>query len=185
MSLFATSCGIGHWPFVPQDCTELPFPDFTMSLSSSLRGGYSTNAPRLYALTRVWGVLFCAVWQGSVYVADFEAKARRVTTPRHLTMHEGRDYPAAWTADSKAIVFGSSRDGQWGIFRQSLDADTALVIVTGLRQKDVVSPRVSPDGAWVLYPELPSARVDLRFLSNQSTIRVPLMRLPPGEKLHK
>ena len=156
-----------------------------MSLSSSLRGGYSTNAPRLYALTRVWGVLFCAVWQGSVYVADFEAKARRVTTPRHLTMHEGRDYPAAWTADSKAIVFGSSRDGQWGIFRQSLDADTALVIVTGLRQKDVVSPRVSPDGAWVLYPELPSARVDLRFLSNQSTIRVPLMRLPPREKLHK
>ena len=135
-------------------------------------GSLGSTADSRHFTFRKWS------WQGSVYVADFEASGTRLHTPRHLTMNEGRNYPAAWTADSKAIVFGSYRDGKWGIFKQSLQSDTAQVIVTGLRQKDVVYPRISPDGAWVLYPDLPIARHQLRFLSTQSTTSVPLIRVP-------
>jgi Tol biopolymer transport system component len=64
------------------------------------------------------------------------------------------NYPAAWTADSRAVVFRSYRDGQWRAFKQSLDEDTAESIVTG-PGRDVVDARVSPDGAWVFYVALP------------------------------
>jgi len=47
LPLFVMDYGIGHWSFVPRDCTQVPFPGFTMPLSSSLREGYSTNVPRL------------------------------------------------------------------------------------------------------------------------------------------
>ena len=47
LPLFVMDHGIGRWPLVPRDCTQVPFPGFTMPLSSSLREGYSTNVPRL------------------------------------------------------------------------------------------------------------------------------------------
>jgi hypothetical protein len=50
------SRGIGPWPFVPQSCMTGATPSFTMSLSSSLREGYSAKRPM--TLTGVWGVLF-------------------------------------------------------------------------------------------------------------------------------
>lgn len=61
--------------------------------------------------------------------------------------------PLDWTADSKAVIFNSNRNGHWGIFRQSLDADLAEPIVNG--PEDAVGARVSPDGAWVLYETAP------------------------------
>jgi len=54
-------------------------------------------------------------WQGSVYVADLQANGKRITTPRRLTLSEGLNYPRAWTADSKAVVFRSRRNGKGGI----------------------------------------------------------------------
>jgi serine/threonine protein kinase/Tol biopolymer transport system component len=112
--------------------------------------------------------------QGSVYVADFEARRSRITTPRRLTMIEGLNYPSAWTADSRAVVFASNRDGRWKIFKQLVDRDTAEAIVTG--PEDAVAPRVSPDGAWVLYVALPSvgAPAPLRQM-----MRVPITGGPP------
>jgi serine/threonine protein kinase len=89
-------------------------------------------------------------WQGSVYVADLTANGTRITTPKRLTLNEGRNYPGAWTADSKAVVFGSYVDGQWKIFKQILDEETSEPITTR-GDGDVVSARVSPDGAWILY----------------------------------
>jgi DNA-binding winged helix-turn-helix (wHTH) protein/Tol biopolymer transport system component len=69
-------------------------------------------------------------WQGSVYVAELEANGTRLTTPRRLTLNEGRNYPRAWTADSKAVVFGSHVDGQERIFKQLLDQETSEPITT-------------------------------------------------------
>jgi Tol biopolymer transport system component len=86
--------------------------------------------------------------EANVYVADF-AGGPRITSPRRLTLTEGRNYPSAWTADSRAIVFTSDRNGSWAIFKQSLHTDVAEPIVAGL--KNPVVARVSPDGAWVLY----------------------------------
>jgi eukaryotic-like serine/threonine-protein kinase len=111
-------------------------------------------------------------WQGSVYVADLEANGTHMTSPRHLTLNEGRNYPSAWTADSQAIVFESYRDGRWMAFKQPLNEDTAQPISTGL-DEDAVDARVSPDGAWVLYIRLPA--------SNQRSTS-PSTALSPGTK---
>jgi len=108
-------------------------------------------------------------WQGNVYIADLEANGTRINPPKRLTLNEGRNYPVAWTADSKAVVFGAYRDGRWKVFKQSPKQDIADSIDTGL-PKDVVDARVSPDGAWVLYTALPAE-------ADPSTGRV-LMRVP-------
>jgi serine/threonine protein kinase len=108
-------------------------------------------------------------WQGSVYVADLEANGTRMTSPRHLTLNEGRNYPSAWTADSKAVVFESYRDGRWMAFKQPLNEDAVQPISTGL-DEDTVDARVSPDGAWVLYIRLPA--------SNQRSTSPSMARAP-------
>ena len=98
--------------------------------------------------------------QSSVYVADLQGNGTRSLAPRRFTLNEGRDFPAAWTADSKAVVFVSNRNGQWQLFRQSLDSEAAEPIVkaseneaerTEAGEFNPTIPRVSPDGAWVLY----------------------------------
>jgi serine/threonine protein kinase len=111
-------------------------------------------------------------WQGSVYVADLKANGTRMTSPRNLTLSEGKNYPSAWTADSQAVVFESYRDGRWMAFMQRLNEDTVQPISTGL-DEDAVDARVSPDGAWVLYIRLPT--------SNQRSTS-PSTALAPGTK---
>ena len=93
-------------------------------------------------------------WQGSVYVAELQANGTRITTPRRLTLNEGRNYPGAWTTDSQALVFGSYLDGQWRILKQLLDEETSEPITTR-EEGDVAGAHLSPDGAWILYTALP------------------------------
>jgi eukaryotic-like serine/threonine-protein kinase len=90
-------------------------------------------------------------WQGHVDVADLEAGGTRISHLRRLTQTEGRNFPASWTTDSRAVVFGSYRDGQWKIFRQSLNQDAAEPIVSQAMVMWGAQARVSPDGAWILY----------------------------------
>lgn len=98
--------------------------------------------------------------QSTVYVADLDANGTRITTPRSLTLSATKNRPSSWTADSKAVIFLSRYNGHWGIFRQSLDQDTAEPIVApiagsstaaGPDEKDMVVARTNPDGALVLY----------------------------------
>ncbi|PYX68202.1 MAG: hypothetical protein DMG72_23445 [Acidobacteria bacterium] len=118
--------------------------------------------------------------QSVIYIADLQANGNRMSTPRRLNLTEGRSYPAGWTADSNAVVFASDHLGQRGIFKQSLDTDTAEAVATdlgdrlplpwggGLIHKEV--PRVSPDGAWILHLILP--------VKNGSSSPVRLVRIP-------
>jgi serine/threonine protein kinase len=110
-------------------------------------------------------------WQGHVDVADLAADGVRISNLRRLTQNEGRNYPASWTADSKAVVFGAYRDGQWKIFKQLLDNDKAEPVVTTAKGMYGAEARVSPDGAWILYlaPSLEDA-------TSFATVR--LMRTP-------
>jgi len=85
--------------------------------------------------------------EGTIYIGDLAG--RRMATPRHLTLSEDWNSGIAWTSDSKAVIFTSDRNHTEGIYRQSLDSDTPEPIITGL--DDWPAPRVSPDGAWVLY----------------------------------
>jgi Tol biopolymer transport system component len=112
-------------------------------------------------------------WQGNVYVADLESDGRQLTTPKRLTLNEGRNYPAAWTPDSKTVVFGSYRDAHWRILKQSLGEDTNETIATGAAGDRVAGgARVSPDGAWILY------FAPLNEASSPDDVTVRLMRIP-------
>ncbi len=87
--------------------------------------------------------------QHHVYVGELAANATHLKTPRRLTLDERNDFPFDWTRDSKAVLFSSGRNGSYGIFKQSIDRDSAEPVVAG--PGDKVDPRLSPDGAWVLY----------------------------------
>jgi hypothetical protein len=66
------------------------------------------------------------------------------------------------------VLFQSKLNGHLGIFKQSLDEDTAEPVVTG--PEDVAYARMSPDGAWLLYMVDPA--------EGGSSTPVPLMRAP-------
>jgi Tol biopolymer transport system component len=88
-------------------------------------------------------------YQNSVYVSELEANGRRIKPPRRLTLTETADFPQDWTADSKAILFMSDRNGKGEIFKQAVDQDSAEPIIVD--PGDEISPRLSPDGSWILY----------------------------------
>jgi eukaryotic-like serine/threonine-protein kinase len=105
--------------------------------------------------------------KSSVYVATIQASHTRITNPTLLTFSEGQNQPMGWTADSKAVIFISNRNGHWGIFKQSLNADTAEPIVNP--PEDMGEVRLSPDSKWILYDIVPK--------DAGPTTEVPLMRV--------
>jgi eukaryotic-like serine/threonine-protein kinase len=112
-------------------------------------------------------------WQGNVYVAGVDAKGMHLNTPKGFTLNEGRNYPAAWTADSKALIFESYREGHWRILKQSLNDDAAHLIVTGTdseseAKEDVVGgATVTPDGGSLLY--LAVKRIAEKYSETENT----------------
>jgi Tol biopolymer transport system component len=99
-----------------------------------------------------------------IYLSELSAGAtRRMNLPRRLTNDEANNVPSAWTADSKAVLFGSDRQGRWGIFKQGIGQGSAEPVVTG--PQDTHHARLSADGTWMLYRQQktagPSTRVDL------------------------
>ena len=69
--------------------------------------------------------------QPDVYVADLLGPERRLSKPRRLTLDQRLDYATAWTADSKAVIFYSNRDGPFHVFKQSIDATHPELLVGG------------------------------------------------------
>lgn len=110
----------------------------------------------------------------TVYVADLDAEGSRIINPRHFTLDEGFDKPQDWTADGKAVLFASNRDGQFGIYKQSLNEETPKVILTGsVSDRDT---RVSPDGNWVISIVIPKSGDPSEPLK---IMRVPITGGPP------
>jgi hypothetical protein len=64
--------------------------------------------------------------------------------------------PIACRGYSKAVLFESNRNGTRGIFKQGISQDTAESVVTG--PQDVSAPRLSADGAWIFYREIPKTQ---------------------------
>jgi serine/threonine protein kinase/Tol biopolymer transport system component len=87
--------------------------------------------------------------QADVYIAELEPSGRQLANRRRLTLDERNDFAYAWTLDSKAVLFGSDRNGTWDIFRQAIDQDSAETIVEGSDYK--WAPTVTPDGSWIMY----------------------------------
>src|SRR5262249_3789601 len=102
--------------------------------------------------------------------------ATRLKNARRLTFDDSHDFPAAWTPDSKAVLFCSNRNGNYDIFKQTLDQRDAEPIVASAEQE--YDPTVSPDGAWVFYFALPTF-LRITSASPVSLKRVPLSGGPP------
>jgi serine/threonine protein kinase len=91
--------------------------------------------------------------QAQVYLGELAAGGTHMKPPRRLTNDETSGQPTAWTPDSKAVLFDSDRNGTVGIFKQLISQDTSEPVVTGLQ--DVAGSRLSADGAWILFFEVP------------------------------
>jgi eukaryotic-like serine/threonine-protein kinase len=133
-----------------------------------------------WAGTSLWGlsasadgkrlVLQKSTFQGQVYLGELAAGGTHMNPPRRLTNDEALDLPTAWTPDSKAVVFQSNRNGSPGIFKQEISQDSAEPVVTG--PPDVSGPRLSADGAWLLYMELP--KTALGASTPRRLVRIPV-----------
>jgi len=87
--------------------------------------------------------------QSHIFQGLLRPGAASLETPRLLTIDEHAYLPFAWTADSKAVIFTSNRDGHFDIFKQALNQNFPETLVAGPEDKLVA--RVSPDGSWLLY----------------------------------
>jgi eukaryotic-like serine/threonine-protein kinase len=115
--------------------------------------------------------------QSGVYVGQLGRGGTSITTPHRITFTEADEWPVAWTADSKAVLFLSDRQGHWGVFKQGLDQDSAEVLVAGAKNAEADSPRISPGGTWLLYQEL-AEKTD-RLWPMARLMRVPVNGGPP------
>ena len=105
-----------------------------------------------------------------VYVGDFSASALRLRAPRRLTLDEHNDWPEAWTADSRAVVLTSDRNGTNNIFLQQVNQTAAQPIVTG--REEEVFPRLSPDGLWLVYVAAPQWNFGPKNLSRLMRVSI-------------
>jgi serine/threonine protein kinase/Tol biopolymer transport system component len=97
-------------------------------------------------------------FQRSVQVADLDAGGTRINNSRRLTTSEGNEYPMGWTADSKAVIFHSNRNGSIGIFKQFLDRDAPEAVVMGTEDSAPVASALTPDGSSIIYTLVPKER---------------------------
>lgn len=94
--------------------------------------------------------------QSDIYVADMVAGGNGIKSEQRLTFDTHSDWPSAWTADGKAILFFSDRNGPFNIFSQAQPAQDAEVAVRS--NGDSRSPHISPDGKWLLYMDWPDLK---------------------------
>jgi serine/threonine protein kinase len=88
----------------------------------------------------------------SVYVADLQARGTRISTPTRLTLDESYNHPLGWTADSKAVLFLSTRNGADTIFKQPLGRDAAEPFIIAEENEALVDAIcLNPEGSSVLY----------------------------------
>ncbi|HET6219788.1 MAG TPA: protein kinase [Acidobacteriaceae bacterium] len=111
--------------------------------------------------------------QNSVFVGDFNQSAPRISNVRRLTLDEQTNFPHAWTADSRDVIFESNRRGGYDIFKQGIDQRTPEVIVATPMTE--MLPQLSPDGHFVLYDARPRESYQPWFYRPGSS---KLMRVP-------
>jgi len=107
-------------------------------------------------------------FQTDVYLAELLALGK-LSALRRFTLDDRDDWPSAWTSDSKEVLFVSNRDGPNHIFRQSIDATHADLLVGG--KDNLGHPQLTPDGLSALYLVFPSSG---KATDNSRLMRVPL-----------
>jgi Tol biopolymer transport system component len=105
----------------------------------------------------------------NIYIADLPPgrEVSKLLNIRRLTFTQATDYPHAWTPDNDAVIFESSRNGPFGLFRQRIDEQEPEPLVLS-KNADNVLAQASPDGKWVLYRE------DREQAGKRRLMRVPM-----------
>ena len=109
----------------------------------------------------------------NIHIGELQGGNTKLTPPQKLTLSEGLNLPTAWTSDSKAVIFGSDRNGHWGIYKQELNRDSAETLAT---PDNYDPPRTSSDGRWILYISYP--RENINSPDSGSATPLSLMRMP-------
>jgi hypothetical protein len=99
------------------------------------------------------------IFTRSVFVGNLSKDGARLLDPRRLTQDEYVNSPTAWTADSRSVVFSSSRGSAGGsirgFYRQELDGKPPRAILSSIDLDLRGGSRVSPDGAWLIFRAAP------------------------------
>lgn len=66
-----------------------------------------------------------------------------------MTLDERTSFPHAWTADTRAVIFESNRNGSFDPFKQYLDRRMPEPIVATAATE--MLPQLAPDGRSILY----------------------------------
>ena len=82
------------------------------------------------------------------FLAEIDAGTGRFKTPRRLTLDQNPNGVYAWTFDSRAVLFNSSRSGTFKLYRQGIDQAVPEVL---MERRGSFMPRLNPDGTHVLY----------------------------------
>lgn len=82
------------------------------------------------------------------YVADLAAGGTDILNPEHFPLTETSDALSDWLPNSKSVVLVSNRSGHYAIYKQSLDEETHVPLVTQDSGRDA---HMSPDGKSVIY----------------------------------
>jgi DNA-binding winged helix-turn-helix (wHTH) protein/Tol biopolymer transport system component len=83
-----------------------------------------------------------------VFISSRDSASHQWKEPRRLTLDANVNIADTWTADSKAVLFVSNRNGTWKLFKQNIDETTPEVLAEG---RSIATPRLTPDGSQVLY----------------------------------
>ncbi len=102
-------------------------------------------------------------YRGRLYLGELSAHGTRLNAPRMLTDDEATPWPAAWTADSKAVMFLSGRNGTTAVMRQEIGqswiesplASRPETVISFSERTGIHVGGLTPDGQWLLYHEVP------------------------------
>jgi eukaryotic-like serine/threonine-protein kinase len=113
--------------------------------------------------------------ESDIYLGDIQRHGSKLTSLRQVTREEANTLPYAWTPDNRAVVSISDRDGPYQVYKHNIDNDTAELLTHSPGYE--WCPRVSPDGRWLLYWNVPPG------VSLHRLMRMPLSGGPEEEVL--
>jgi serine/threonine protein kinase/Tol biopolymer transport system component len=131
------------------------------------------------AVTGKQAMVLVQSYQNSVFVGDFDQPPPRISNVRRLTLDDQTNYPHAWTADSRAVIFESNRSGGYDLFTQGIDQRTPKAIVATPMTE--VLPQLGPDGHFLLYAARPPQKPAYYKVGMYKLMRVPVEGGTPQE----
>jgi serine/threonine protein kinase/Tol biopolymer transport system component len=111
-----------------------------------------------------------------VYVGELNRGGTTMAASRRFTLDDRDSSPAAWTPDSRSILFISNRNGKDELFRQGLNESVPERIVSSAAG-DLDTSEFSPDGSWIMY--LDKISIDNGTKGSARLMRQPAAGGPP------